>query len=63
MLALRVIAKNPRTVADSNKALREVLEKEGYVDQNSPNTVSLRIDVANAAREIMDERSNRRRVS
>ena len=62
-LALRVIAKNPRTVAESNKVLREVLEKEGYVDQNSPHTVSLRIDVAKAAREIMEERTNRRRAS
>ncbi len=62
-LALRVIARNPATVAESNKALREVLEQEGYTDQNAPNTVSLRIDVAKAAREIMEERSNRRRAS
>lgn len=62
-LALRVIALNPATIAESNKALREVLEQEDYTDQNAPNTVSLRIDVAKAAREIMEERSNRRRAS
>lgn len=62
-LALLVIARNTKTVAESNKVLREILESEGYIDQNAPNTVALRIDVARAAREIAEEEKDRRRAS
>ena len=55
-LAKRVLARNPRSIADSHQILTEVLEKEGYTNPDDIAFATLRIDVANAARKILLQR-------
>lgn len=62
-LAKRVLASKPRTASDSRRALKRVLEEEGYTDSDPLTLAQLRVDVANAAREILDQEDEREKAS
>ena len=55
-LARLVLAQNPKTRHDSVRILEEILKAEGYIDADSPVLMRLKIDVASAARLMIEER-------
>ncbi len=54
-LARKVFARNPKTSAESQQFLLQILEAEGYVDADGEVFTRLRNEVANAARKIVEK--------